>query len=135
MKQTATDSSGRKFRSALLCGVVSLVLDFIVLPQAFTLSTRLGFSVPDPLWISLMIVIPVIPALYLLERKNSVPPKYVWLGLPAQYLLLIVFAGPLSKSFSSDSWTYLWDAAVWPLGVTAAQFAVLTLRFRLKKSR
>jgi hypothetical protein len=134
MKQT-TSNSGRKFWSSMLCGVLSLVLNFIVLPQVFTLSTRLGFPVPDPLWISLMIVIPVIPALCLLERKNSAPPKYVWLGLPAQYLLLIVFAAPLSKSFGSDSWTYLWDAAVWPLGVTAAQFAVLTLRFRRRKSR
>ena len=134
MKQT-NKKIGRGFWLAVLCGVVSLILNFIVLPQAFTLSTKLGFPVPDPLWISLMIVTPVILALYLLERKTPVPPKYVWLGLPAQYLLLTIFAGPLSKSFSSDSWTYLWDAAVWPLGVTAAQFAVLTLRFRRRKSR
>ena len=109
MKQTNTES-GRSFWSAVLCGVLSLFADFIL--------------------------IPVILALYLLERKTHVPPGYVWFGLPAQYLILIVFAAPISRIFSSDSWTYLWDAAVWPLGVTVAQFAVLiALRFRRTKSR
>ena len=133
MKQTRTES-GRSFWSAVLCGVLSLFADFILIPTVFRIPPMLGL--PDPIWMSLMILIPVILALYLLERKTHVPPGYVWFGLPAQYLILIVFAAPISRIFSSDSWTYLWDAAVWPLGVTAAQFAVLiALRFRRTKSR
>lgn len=133
MKQTSTESS-RSFWSAVLCGVLSLFADFILIPTVFRIPPMLGL--PDPVWMSLMILIPVILALYLLERKTHVPPGYVWFGLPAQYLILIVFAEPISRIFSSDSWTYLWDAAVWPLGVTAAQFAVLiALRFRRTKSR
>lgn len=133
MKQTSTESS-RSFWSAVLCGVLSLFADFILIPTVFRIPPMLGL--PDPIWMSLMILIPVILALYLLERKTHVPPGYVWFGLPAQYLILIVFAEPISRIFSSDSWTYLWDAAVWPLGVTAAQFAVLiALRFRRTKSR
>ena len=133
MKQTSTESS-RSFWSAVLCGVLSLFADFILIPTVFRIPPMLGL--PDPIWISLMILIPVILALYLLERKTHVPPGYVWFGLPAQYLILIVFAAPISRIFSSDSWTYLWDAAVWPLGVTVAQFAVLiALRFRRTKSR
>ena len=133
MKQTSTES-GRSFWSAVLCGVLSLFADFILIPTVFRIPPMLGL--PDPVWMSLMILIPVILALYLLERKTHVPPGYVWFGLPAQYLILIVFAEPISRIFSSDSWTYLWDAAVWPLGVTAAQFAVLiALRFRRTKSR
>ena len=133
MKQTSTESS-RSFWSAVLCGVLSLFADFILIPTVFRIPPMLGL--PDPIWISLMILIPVILAPYLLERKTHVPPGYVWFGLPAQYLILIVFAAPISRIFSSDSWTYLWDAAVWPLGVTAAQFAVLiALRFRRTKSR
>ena len=133
MKQTSTESS-RSFWSAVLCGVLSLFADFILIPTVFRIPPMLGL--PDPIWMSLMILIPVILALYLLERKTHVPPGYVWFGLPAQYLILIVFAEPISRIFSSDSWTYLWDAAVWPLGVTAAQFAVLiALRFLRTKSR
>ena len=133
MKQTSTESS-RSFWSAVLCGVLSLFADFILIPTVFRIPPMLGL--PDPIWMSLMILIPVILAPYLLERKTHVPPGYVWFGLPAQYLILIVFAEPISRIFSSDSWTYLWDAAVWPLGVTAAQFAVLiALRFRRTKSR
>ena len=133
MKQTSTES-GHSFWSAVLCGVLSLFADFILIPTVFRIPPMLGL--PDPIWMSLMILIPVILALYLLERKTHVPPGYVWFGLPAQYLILIVFAAPISRIFSSDSWTYLWDAAVWPLGVTVAQFAVLiALRFRRTKSR
>lgn len=133
MKQTGTES-GRSFRCAVLCGVLSLFVDFILIPQAFTLPPLLGL--PDPIWMTLMILIPVLLAVYLLERKNHVPSGFVWLGLPVQYLLLIVFAEPISKIGSYDSWTYLWDAAVWPLGATAAQFAALVvLRFRRTKSR
>ncbi|MBQ8801992.1 MAG: hypothetical protein IJZ52_06885 [Clostridium sp.] len=133
MKQTSTES-GHSFWSAVLCGALSLFADFILIPTVFRIPPMLGL--PDPIWMSLMILIPVILALYLLERKTHVPPGYVWFGLPAQYLILIVFAEPISRIFSSDSWTYLWDAAVWPLGVTAAQFAVLiALRFRRTKSR
>ena len=133
MKQTNTES-GRSFWSAVLCGVLSLFADFILIPTVFRIPPMLGL--PDPIWMSLMFLIPAILALYLLEQKTHVPPGYVWFGLPAQYLILIVFSQPISRIFGSDSWTYLWDAAVWPLGVTAAQFAVLiALRFRRTKSR
>ena len=138
MKQTNTES-GRSFWSAVLCGVLSLFADFILIPTVFRIPPMLGL--PDPVWMSLMILIPVILALYLLERKTHVPPGYVWFGLPAQYLILIVFAEPISKSRGIGLsgirvMEYLWEAAVWPLGVTAAQFAVLiALRFRRTKSR
>lgn len=138
MKQTSTES-GRSFWSAVLCGVLSLFADFILIPTVFRIPPMLGL--PDPVWMSLMILIPVILALYLLERKTHVPPGYVWFGLPAQYLILIVFAEPISKIRGIGlsgirAMEYLWEAAVWPLGVTAAQFAVLiALRFRRTKSR
>ena len=138
MKQTSTES-GRSFWSAVLCGVLSLFADFILIPTVFRIPPMLGL--PDPVWMSLIILIPVILALYLLERKTHVPPGYVWFGLPAQYLILIVFAEPISKIRGIGLsgirvMEYLWEAAVWPLGVTVAQFAVLiALRFRRTKSR
>ena len=131
MKQTSTESS-RSFWSAVLCGVLSLFADFILIPTVFRIPPMLGL--PDPIWMSLMILIPVILAPYLLERKTHVPPGYVWFGLPAQYLILIVFAEPISKIRGIGLsgirvMEYLWEAAVWPLGVTAAQFmALIVLR-------
>ena len=74
-----------------------------------------------------MIVIPVVIAIYLLEQKAHIPARYVWLGIPVQFLILIVFAGPISKisPLASDDWTYIGAVMVWPLSVTAAQFVSL----------
>ena len=84
-----------------------------------------------------MIVVPVVIAIYLLEQKAHLPARYVWLGLPAQLLLLVVFAGPISKisPLSSDDWTYIWAVMVWPLSVTAAQFISLIVFRTLKGKR
>ena len=74
-----------------------------------------------------MILVPIVMAIYLLEQKAHIPARYVWVGLPVQYLILIVFAEPMYKisPLGSDSWTYIWEAFVWPLSATAAQFVSL----------
>ena len=75
-------------------------------------------------------------AIYLLEQKAHIPARYVWVGLPVQYLILIIFAAPIYKitPLASDEWTYIGAVMIWPLGVTAAQFASLAaLRFRNTK--
>lgn len=120
-----------KLWSAVLCGVLSLIADFILLPHMFTLITVLGFPIPDPIWMPLMILIPVIIAIYILERKAHIPAKYVWVGLPVQYLILIIFASPIYRisPLASDEWTYIGAAIVWPFGIATAQFiALIALR-------
>jgi len=125
MKQT---NSGEKSKlwPAGLCGVLSVFCVFILIPRMRS-PRVIGFSVPDPIWISLMIVTPVAIAIYLLEQKAHIPARYVWLGTLVQFLILIVFAGPISKlsPLASDEWTYIGAVLVWPLGVTAAQFVSL----------
>lgn len=119
--------TGSKLWSAVFCGVLSLVVDFILLPHVFTLLTALGCPIPDPIWISAMVLIPVAIAIHILERNNHIPARYIWIGLPVQYLILIVFAEPMRKisPIASDSWTYIWEAFVWPFSAAIAQFVSL----------
>ena len=125
MKQV-TNGAASKLGLAVLCGVLSVFCVFILIPRMCS-PRVIGFSVPDPIWISLMIVIPVVIAIYLLEQKAHIPARYVWLGTLVQFLILIVFAGPISKlsPLSSDDWTYIGAVMLWPLSVTAAQFVSL----------
>ena len=122
---------------AVLCGGISVFVDFVVLPQVFTLSAKLGFPVPDPIWMSTMILLPVAIALHILGSKKNLMPKHVWAGLPVQYLILVVFAGPISKLYGIGIsgiriWEYIWGATVWPLGVTASQFISLIVMHQRK---
>lgn len=135
MKQM-TNGTANKFGSAALCGILSLIAVFILLPHVFTLITVLGLPIPDPIWISVMVLIPVVIVIHILERNAHIPARYVWVGLPVQYLILIVFAGPIYKitPLASDEWTYIGAVMVWPLSITTAQFVSL-IALRAWKSK
>ena len=135
MKQTTNETAG-KFSPIVLCGVLSVLIDFILIPQILLRLPRfLRFLLlPDPIWMSLMILIPVLVAIYMLEQKAHIPARYVWVGLPVQYLILIVFAEPISRIGHWGDWSYIGDAIIWPLTVTAAQF-VLLLALRTWKAK
>lgn len=133
MKLT-NDGTGSKLWSAVLCGVLSVFVDFILIPQVCR-PAILGFSVPDPIWMSMMIFLPVLVAIHMLEKKAHIPARYVWAGLPVQYLILIVFAKLISRIGHWGDWTYIWDAMVWPLSVTAAQFVSLIVLRKWKAKR
>ena len=136
MNQT-NKGNGSKLRLAVLCGMISLGIVFVLLPHVFTLITRFVFPIPDLVWMSIMILTPVAIAIDMLGRKAHIPAKYVWVGLPTQYLILIVFSSVMRKisPLASDSWTYIWEAAVWPLSVTTAQFVSLVIWRRWKVKR
>lgn len=136
MKLT-NDGTGSKLWSAVLCGVLSVLIDFILIPQMLLNLPRFLrlLLLPDPIWMSLMILIPVLVAIHMLEKKAHVPARYVWAGLPVQYLILIVFAEPISRIGHWGDWTYIWDAMIWPLSVTAAQFVSLIVLRTWKAKR
>ena len=135
MKQTNHGIAG-KIGPVVLFGGLSVLIDFILIPQ--TLSRLPGFLrlilLPDPIWISLMILIPVLLGLYMLEKKAQIPAGYVWIGLPVQYLILFVFAEPISRIGGWGDWSYIGDAILWPLCVTAAQFVSLIALRTWKKT-
>ena len=135
MKQTTNETAG-KFRPIVLCGVLSVLIDFILIPQILLRLPRfLRFLLlPDPIWMSLMILIPILVAIHMLEQKVHIPVRYVWVGLPVQYLILIIFAQPISRIGHWGDWSYIGDAIIWPLCVTAAQVvSLLALRTRKAK--
>ena len=127
----------RKFGPVMLCGTLSVLIDFLLIPNLLPRLPWLlrAILLPDPVWMSLMILIPVLIAIHMLEQKSHIPLRYVWVGLPVQYLILIVFAEPISGIGGWGSWTYIWDAMIWPLGVTGAQFVVLTALRAWKKQQ
>ena len=138
MKQT-NNGTGSKLRSAALCAMLSVLIDFILIPQILLRLPRFlrGILLPDPIWMSLMILIPVLVAIYMLEQKAHISAGYVWCGLPVQYLILVVFAQPISRIGHWGDWSYIGDAIIWPLSVTAAQFiALIVLRvWKAKQSK
>ena len=136
MKQI-NNGTGSKFRSAALCAALSVLIDFILIPQMLLRLPHFlrVILLPDPIWMSLMILIPVLVAIYMLEKKAHIPAGYVWVGLPVQYLILIVFAQPISRIGHWGDWSYIGDAIIWPLSVTVAQFISLVIWRRWKVKR
>ena len=129
--KSMNSGTGIKLWSAALCGVLSVLIDFILIPQIFSLPPMLGL--PDPIWMSMMILLPVLIAIHMLGQKAHLPAGYVWVGLPVQYVILIIFAEPISRIGSWGDWTYIWNAIIWPLSVTAAQFVALIALHLWKK--
>lgn len=117
------------------CGVLSLLIDFLMIP------TVCAGGVPDPIWMILMIVLPVVAVMLLLKWIRGVFPAYIWVGLPVQYLLLGLFAGPISKIMGLPlhgpfgGLEYAFAVAVWPLAVTFVQFCMMLWMDRRKKKK
>ena len=74
MKST-NNGTGIKLWAAALCGVLSVLIDFILIPQIFSLPPMLGL--PDPIWMSMMILLPVLIAIHMLGQKAHLPAEYV----------------------------------------------------------
>lgn len=120
-----------KLLISALCGLISFFIDFVLIPQTVAL--------PDLVWIVLMFLLPVLTAICLLGRNRAIHPIYVWAGLPMQYLLLCIFAEGVSKNLGISlsgglsGLTYVYEATVWPLGITFTQFLMLLLlRWKMK---
>ena len=108
MKST-NNGTGIKLWAAALCGVLSVLIDFILIPQIFSLPPMLGL--PDPIWMSMMILLPVLIAIHMLGQKAHLPAEYVWVGLPVQYVILIILrnqfpeleAGEIGHTYGTQS--------------------------------
>lgn len=116
-----------------LCGVLSFFVDFVLIPQTVAL--------PDIVWIILMFVLPILIAVCLLGRDREIHPAYIWVGLLVQYMLLCIFSKGISQnlgiSLSAGLYglSYVYEAAIWPLSVTIAQFLVLSVLHWKRKHR
>ena len=104
----------------LLCGAASFVLAFLFIPSAC-------IAWPDWLWIGCKLLLPLGAAWMLLGQK---PLWTLWPGLAVQYALLWQFAQPVARLNGIHlgglgGFAYLFEAAVWPLGITLLQLLVL----------
>lgn len=116
------------FMLSVICALVSFALDFIIIPELCS-----GWA--DFIWMTLMIVLPGLVAILLFRNRNHGTPGYIFIGLPVQYVLLIVFAGPISSMWGASiehtlGWfSYIGSVFPWPFVVTLVQyFAVLLIR-------
>jgi len=104
----------------LLCGAACFAIAFWLIPTAC-----IGW--PDPLWIGCKALLPVGAAWLLLGKQ---PLWTLWPGLLVQYTLLWQLAEPTARLNGIalgglGGFQYLFEAAVWPLGLTFLQFFIL----------
>lgn len=116
---------------SVIGGLLSFLIVFIVVP-------RFALGVPDALWLTVGALMAIAVPVLLLWGIWRIPPAYIWLGLPVQYAVLFIFRHPISKTLGITmdglgGLAYLFDAAVYPLVVTAMQFLTV-LFFKKRKS-
>lgn len=112
-----------RFLISAIFGLLSFFIEFVAVPKFF-----IGW--PDPIWIAITVLAPVAIVVFLAEKIWRIPLKYIWIGLPVQYLALFLFREPIAKIWGITlaglhGLAYLFQAAIWPFIVTLAQFFVL----------
>lgn len=94
-------------------------------------------GVPDFIWIGLTLLLPLVPAVWLLYMVDRQPPKAVWKGFLVECVIALVFCGPLGSMWSYwrdysgidlfDFIAYCMHFIGFALGATLIQLAVLWL--------
>ena len=115
---------------AIICGLLSFIIDTFLIPKS---------GIPDLIWITACIVLPCVVAIILFEIKNQIAPVYLFVGLIGQYIMLTVFADTVSKLWGIQihgggfgDLQYIYEAIIWPLGITLAQFISIICFRKLK---
>lgn len=115
-------------RRGILCGIVTTAIQFLLIP------CFLMRGVPDFIWITLMILLPVIAGGFLLHNW---PRSALRWSLLFECIIVLILSKPLGnmlgfhlESFSYDLFNYIayWLFALgWTFGAAAAQWLVLFL--------
>ena len=130
-KKTMKIKNTNPFIIAVMCSLMSAVTDFIFIPNICR-----GWI--DFVWMALMVILPVVIAVLLFRMINYRKPGYIFIGLLIQYVVLIAFAGPVSKLWGSSiehtlGWfSYIGSVFPWPLVITLIQYVVIVI---IKKSK
>ena len=114
------------------CGVLSFMIEFLIISMPAAL--------PDLLWMTLMVLMPTLVAIYLFKRNTVIHPGYIWVGLPVQYLLFFIFSKKISAEIGVNiagigSFEYIFFATVWPFALTLVQSLSLVVMFRKNKNK
>ena len=114
------------------CGVLSFMIEFLII--------SIPAALPDLLWMTLMVLMPTLVAIYLFKRNTVIHPGYIWVGLPVQYLLFFIFSKKIAAELGislagAGGFEYIFFAAVWPFAVTLIQLLSLVVMFRKNKNK
>lgn len=121
-----------------LNGLASAALIYLIIPLVFVR------GVPDFIWIALMFILPVIPAVYLLFMTDRQPPKAVFKGFGVECLIAVIFFYPMGRMWSYgpralaewdlfDFIPYFIHTIGFALGATLVQFIILWLLHKESK--
>lgn len=114
----------QKHISAFTCCILTFSINFFLIP-------RMMSGIPDVLWMTAMILLPLGAAWLFYEKFSRPAPGLLFAGMGIQCLLLVVMAGPISLAFGASiehtlGWfEYIGAAFPWPLVVTLAQFLLI----------
>lgn len=127
-----------KLLISAVCGLLSLVIEYVIIYQFFSLRPFLG--TPDFAWITLRILLPAWAVILLLRQTGKIPSGFIWFGLLVQYFVLFVFADHFSEILRMPldglgGFEYIFDVVVFPFVVTLVQFIILFLIERLEKKK
>lgn len=121
-----------------LNGLVTAVLIYLIIPLLFVR------AMPDFIWIALMFILPVIPAVYLFHTVDRQPPKAAFKGFWVECLIAVVFFYPMGRMWSYglraladwdlfDFIPYFIHTLGFALGATLVQFVILWLMHKESK--
>ena len=121
---------------AMICGVVSALLDFVLVPLTCG-------GLPDIVFIILMILFPTAAALllYCTKAHYSHSAGYVLFGVLVQYIFLILAARLISPLLGIDLdtslglFTYIGAAFPWPVLIGFIQFSAVIIFRKVKKTK
>ena len=114
----------KKVFSILVCTILTFFINFLVIPQTMA-------GMPDFLWMAAMLLLPAVIVWLFYEKFARPAAGWLFAGMAAEYVLLVVLAEPVSRLFGSSiahglGWfSYIGSVFPWPLAVTLAQFLLI----------
>lgn len=121
-----------------LNGLVSAALMYLIVPLLFVR------AVPDFIWIGLTLLLPVVPAVWLLYMVDRQPPKAVFTGFWVEFLIATILHRPLGSMWGYQLTSLEWDLfdfvayfihfIGFALGATLIQFVILWLMHKEDKN-
>ncbi|MBQ8237611.1 MAG: hypothetical protein IJZ39_05650 [Oscillospiraceae bacterium] len=122
-----------------LSGLATAALIDLIIPLFFVR------AVPDFIWIGLMFLLPIVPAVWLLYAVDRQPPKAVFKGFLVEVVIALVFCGPLGSMWSYwqgyssidlfNFIAYCIHFIGFALGATLVQFVILWLLHKERQGR
>lgn len=124
---------------SVLCGAITCGLHFFIIPLFFMR------AVEDPIWVALMLLLPIIPAAVLLHVIEVCSPKSVFWSMLTECSLVLIFhrviGGFLGYHLSSLTWdlfeyiAYLMFTLGLAIPTALIQFVALLLLSKYKCSK